>query len=122
MQKCLVCLVAFPWDLALDRENNLYVIDGWAVRKIDTHAMVSTLAGSPDQAGSTDGTGSAARFSGLSSVAVSPAGNVYVADNELKNIRKITPAVSSKRFVILPDELCSVTRFRLQLTTKNKFM
>ena len=83
---------AFPWDLALDRENNLYVIDGWAVRKIDTHAMVSTLAGSPDQADSTDGTGSAARFSGLSSVAVSPAGNVYVTDNELKNIRKITPA------------------------------
>jgi hypothetical protein len=67
---------AFPWDLALDREGNLYVIDGWAVRKIDTHAMVSTLAGSLDQAGSTDGTGSAARFSGLSSVAVSPAGNL----------------------------------------------
>ena len=83
---------AFPWDLALDHQGNLYVIDGWAVRKIDTHAIVSTLAGSPDQAGSSDGTGSDARFSGLSSVAVSPAGNVYVVDNELKNIRKITPA------------------------------
>jgi len=81
---------AFPWDLALDREGNLYVTDGSALRKIDTHGMVSTLAGLPDRAGSSDGTGGAARFSDLRSVAVSPASNVYVLDREI--IRKITPA------------------------------
>jgi sugar lactone lactonase YvrE len=83
---------ASPSDVAPDREGNLYVTDNSVIRKIDTHGMVSTLAGSPDQAGSTDGTGSAARFSHPISLAVSPAGNVYVADVELKNIRKITPA------------------------------
>ncbi len=82
----------FPSDVALDRQGNLYVIDNSAVRKIDTQRMVSTLAGSPGEAGSTDGTAGAARFSHLMSVAVSPAGNVYVADNQLNNIRKITPA------------------------------
>jgi sugar lactone lactonase YvrE len=82
---------AFPSDVALDREGNLYVTDNSAIRKIDTHGMVSTLAGSPDETGSTDGTGAAARFSHSISLAVSPAGNVYVADVERKNIRKITP-------------------------------
>jgi len=83
---------ASPSDVALDREGNLYVTDNLAIRKIDTDGMVSTLAGSPDQAGSTDGTGAAARFSHPISLAVSPVGNVYVADVERKNIRKITPA------------------------------
>ncbi len=83
---------AFPSDVALDREGSLYVTDNSAIRKIDTHGMVSTLAGSPDETGSTDGTGAAARFSHPISLAVSPAGNVYVADVERKNIRKITPA------------------------------
>src|SRR5256886_12708732 len=54
--------------------------------------MVSPLAGSPDQAESTDGAGGAAGFSHPISLAVSPTGNVYVADVERKNIRKITPA------------------------------
>jgi streptogramin lyase len=83
---------AFPSDVALDREGSLYVTDNSTIRKIDTHGMVSTLAGSPDETGSTDGTGAAARFSNPISLAVSPAGNVYVADAERKNIRKITPA------------------------------
>jgi sugar lactone lactonase YvrE len=83
---------ASPSDVALDREGNLYVTDNSTIRRIDTHGMVSTLAGSPDETGSTDGTGGAARFSHPISLAVSPAGNVYVADVELKNIRRITPA------------------------------
>jgi DNA-binding beta-propeller fold protein YncE len=53
---------------------------------------VSTPAGSPDQIGSTDGTGSATRFNNPRDVAVDSGGNVYVADDGNKNIRKITPA------------------------------
>src|SRR5208337_4844966 len=51
--------------------------------------MTTTLAGSPDQAGSADGTGSAARFDSPEGVAVDSAGNVYVADTGNDTIRMI---------------------------------
>lgn len=52
----------------------------------------STFAGTPGSAGSANGTGSAARFSNPSGVAVDSSGNVYVADLSNHTIRKITPA------------------------------
>jgi len=52
--------------------------------------VVTTFAGSPGQAGSDDGTGSAARFFRPQGVAVDSAGNLYVADNFNQTIRKIT--------------------------------
>jgi sugar lactone lactonase YvrE len=69
-----------------DRDNNL-------VRKITAGGVVTTLAGlSNGITGSTDGTGTAARFNTLYDVAVDASGNVYVADTSNKTIRKITPA------------------------------
>ena len=52
----------------------------------------TTLAGSPGSSGSSDGTGSAARFYGPYGVAVDTNGNVYVADSSNFTIRKVTPA------------------------------
>ena len=51
----------------------------------------TTLAGSPGQVGSVDGTGGAARFDSPEGVAVDSAGNVYVADTGNDTIRKIMP-------------------------------
>ncbi|MGH7945142.1 MAG: immunoglobulin domain-containing protein [Opitutaceae bacterium] len=63
------------------------------MRKITPTGTVTTLAGiSNGITGSTDGTGSAARFNTLYGVAVDGSGNVYVADTSNKTIRKITPA------------------------------
>src|SRR6476659_9804563 len=52
----------------------------------------STFAGTAGIAGSTDGTGAAARFTSPSEVAFDSANNLYVADTGNHTIRKITPA------------------------------
>jgi len=54
--------------------------------------VVTTLAGTAGMAGSVDGTGAAARFSGPRGMAVDSAGNVYVADYGNSTIRKVTAA------------------------------
>lgn len=41
--------------------------------------------------GSTDGTGTSARFDGIGDIAVDPAGSLYVADTYNSTIRKVTP-------------------------------
>lgn len=68
--------------MAVDKSGNLVVADVFnhAIRKVTPQGVVTTLAGLPGTVGSADGTGSDARFSGPSSVAVDNAGNVYVAD------------------------------------------
>ncbi len=83
-----------PLGVALDSDGNLYVAEYWneEIRKITPSGVVTTLAGSPRQEGSINGTGSAANFYGPEGVAVDSPGNVYVADYNNQEIRKITPS------------------------------
>ncbi|MBK8095185.1 MAG: choice-of-anchor D domain-containing protein [Verrucomicrobiaceae bacterium] len=78
---------------AVDGDGNVYVADisNQIIRKITPAGVVTTLAGSPGSTGSTDGTGSAARFYNPSGVTADSSGNVYVADYWNHTIRKITP-------------------------------
>ena len=84
----------YPSGVAVDRSGNVYVADtaNMMIRKVSPLGVVTTLAGSAGPSGSTDGTGSAARFCRPMGVAVDNAGNVYVADSCNTTIRKITPA------------------------------
>jgi sugar lactone lactonase YvrE len=82
-----------PYGVGLDAAGNVYVTDAsTTIRKITPSGVVTTLAGSAGQVGSTDGTGAAARFNNALSLAVDGAGNVYVADTFNYTIRKITPS------------------------------
>ena len=78
--------------MCLDASGNLYVADATnhVIRKIASDGTVSTLAGTAGASGSTNGTGSAARFNSPNGVACDASGNLYVADTGNQLIRKIT--------------------------------
>jgi sugar lactone lactonase YvrE len=83
-----------PSSVAVDSLGNLYVADtvNHTIRKVSSAGVVTTLAGTAVSSGSTNGTGSAARFNSPYGVAVDSARNVYVADTNNQTIRKVTPA------------------------------
>lgn len=82
----------WPSGAAVDSAGNSYVADteNGTIRTVTSAGVVSTLAGSAGNFGSTDATGSSARFYGLQAVAVDSSSNLYVADTANHTIRKIT--------------------------------
>ncbi|MDO8414123.1 MAG: hypothetical protein Q7S51_10080 [Gallionellaceae bacterium] len=84
----------YPEGLTSDSAGNLYVVDRGnnTIRKITTAGLVSTFAGTAGVFGSSDGSGTAARFTSPYGLARDNAGNLYVADTGNSTIRKITTA------------------------------
>lgn len=82
-----------PVGIAVDHQGNIYVADefGNAIRKIDTGANVTTLAGPLDEErGFADGTGTAARFSWPLGLCTDQNGSLYVADQFNYRVRKVS--------------------------------
>lgn len=82
-----------PNGVAVDSLGNIFVadIDNNAIRKITSGGVVTTFAGSTaGVAGTTDATGTAARFEGPTDIAIDSSDNIYVTDTSNHTIRKIT--------------------------------
>lgn len=85
-----------PSAITVDINSNLYVADtdNHTIRKITpvgANWVTTTIAGTPENPGFTDGTNSAAQFFYPSGITVDTNGNLYVSDTDNSTIREITP-------------------------------
>jgi inosine/xanthosine triphosphate pyrophosphatase family protein len=75
--------------MAIDSGGNLYVTEGSdTIRKVTSAGVVTTLAGTNNSSGSSNGTGAAALFNDPYGVAVDAAGDLFVADLKNDTIRE----------------------------------
>ena len=87
-----------PAGITTDGAGHLFVTDVVrnVIRKIDlATGLVTTLAGTPGQAGSDDGLGSAARFNCPDGITSDGAGHLFVADSCNSTIRKVVIATGA---------------------------
>jgi MYXO-CTERM domain-containing protein len=84
---------ANPSDVAVDAAGNVFVADtaNHTVRKVTPAGAVTVFAGNAGVSGSNDGS-STASFNRPAGVAVDTVGNVYVADTNNNEVRKVTAA------------------------------
>ncbi len=83
-----------PQGITADSSGNLYVADtnNHAIRKISPTGVATTLAGSIGNAGSADGTGTAAQFYSPTALTVDRTGTLFVTDSNNATVRKIAAA------------------------------
>ena len=85
----------YPYGVALDTSGNLYIADAnnHSVRKVALNGIITTIAGNGTSGSTGDGgQATSALLNNPLSLAVDPAGNVYIADGSNHRIRKVTTA------------------------------
>ena len=82
-----------PGAVAVDSNGNIYIADtgNYAIRKISTNGIITTVAGSGMWGYSGDnGPATSAQLASPSGVAVDAGGNIYIADSKFSSIRKVS--------------------------------
>lgn len=80
-----------PQGLACDAQGNIYFCDGLnTIRRSTPGGTVVTIAGKAEESGAVDGTGTGARFSAPSGLALAADGTLYVADSGNHLIRRVS--------------------------------
>jgi hypothetical protein len=101
-----------PRGITCDAEGNLYVTDcsGQTIRRVDHETRdVSTVAGFPQNVGSTDGVGSNARFSSPMDIAYDPTtGDLVVADRSTGRVRGMHLEAGGWRVTTISEPITSV--------------
>lgn len=81
-----------PFGVDFDKQGNMYIVElsGGRVHKLDTAGTLTTIAGNGSKGYSGDnGPAKDATFNGMHNVAVTPTGDLYIADSWNHCIRKI---------------------------------
>jgi uncharacterized protein (TIGR03437 family) len=85
----------YPNGLAMDESGNLFIADGAYVRKVDSHGIITTVAGSAGSCSSQSCLGDGGQATNAkiqaAGVAVDHSGNLYIADNLSRRVRQVTP-------------------------------
>lgn len=77
-------------DVAVDNSNNLFLVDGSRIRKIDQLGIISTVAGTGNAGFSGDGgLATQAQLYGPEAIAIDGAGNLFIADGNAHCVRKV---------------------------------
>jgi len=91
--KAIAAQLNLPEDIVVDNDGNLYIADSYnhIIRKVDTHNIITTIAGIPGKKGDSGDGGLAteATFGLPIGVAVDNEGNLFIADFKNNRIRKI---------------------------------
>jgi sugar lactone lactonase YvrE len=78
-----------PSGIVTSADGTLFFVDSHSIRKLTAGGAMTTVAGSVDVHGASDGKGTSARFHSPTAITIDPAGNLYVADTGNHTIRKI---------------------------------
>ncbi len=83
-----------PFGLVFDASGVLFVADAYnsVIRKITPSLVVTTFVGQAPFIGTTDGTGTAARFNNPDSLSLAANGDLFIADGSNRKVRKATAA------------------------------
>jgi RHS repeat-associated protein len=82
-------------EIAMDSAGNLYIVESWnhSVRKVNTHGVITTVAGLNNTSGGYSGDGvfgTEAQLNRPTDVLIDPAGNIFIADMFNGRVRKVS--------------------------------